>query len=131
MRAIIYVLVFFSATLYAQQTSPYAEFYSLSADSARIVDKLRLTGAGMKVKIFASTGKELNARIVQAEVSLVHNTTVVKTMNINDTNKIYFGEILPYTRPGNRILIRIKKVDNMDRKTSVYLSKTDFSFTLE
>jgi hypothetical protein len=131
MRTLIYGLLFCAVTAYAQQTSPYAEFYKLSGDTARIQDKFRITSGGMKAKVFTAAGKELNAKIIEGEVSLVQKGTVVRTFKIKDSNKIYFNEILPYTRPGDRIIIKIKKVQDLDRKTAIYLNKTDFPFTLE
>jgi hypothetical protein len=131
MRTLIYGLLLCAATAYAQQTSPYAEFYKLSGDTARIQDKFRITSGGMKAKVFNAAGKELNAKIIEAEVSLVQNATVSRTFKVTDSNKIYFNEILAYTRPGDRVIVKIKKVQDLDRKTSVYLNKTDFSFTLE
>jgi hypothetical protein len=131
MKTLIYVLLLGATTAYAQQTSTYAEFYKLSDDTARIQDKFRITSGGMKAKVFTAAGKELNAKIIEGEVSLVQKGTAVRTFQIKDSNKIYFNEILPYTRPGDRVIIKIKKVQDLDRKTSVYLTKTDFSFTLE
>jgi hypothetical protein len=131
MRALIYGLVFFSTTIYEQQTSPYAEFYSLSADSVRIVDKIRLTGAGVRVKIFASTGNQLNAKIKEAEVSFVQKGTVVRTVTLKDRNEIVITEFRSIASPGDKIIIKIRQVENIDRKSPVYLSKTDFSFTLQ
>jgi hypothetical protein len=130
MRTLIYVLVFFSTTLYAQQTAPYAEFYTLG-DSIRVLDKLRTSSVGVNVKIFSAAGRVLNARIKQGEVSFVQRGTVVRTITIKDTNEIVISEFRNVASPGDKVIIRIRQVEDLDRKSSVYLSKTDFSFVLQ
>jgi hypothetical protein len=131
MRTLIYVLLFVTTTIYAQQTSPYAEFYALSGDTVSVLKKVRIMGSGIQAKIFSSTGKELNAKIKQAEVSFVQNATVVRTITIRNSNRIYINEFRAVARPGDKIIIKISSVENLDRKSPVYLSKIDFSFTLE
>jgi hypothetical protein len=130
MRALIYVLLLFTTTIYAQQTSPYAEFYTLG-DSMRVLDKLRTSSAGVQVKIFTAAGKELNARIKLAEVSFVQKATVVRTVTIQDQNEIILTEFRINASRGDKIIIKIQQVENLDRKAPIYLSKTVFSFTLE
>jgi hypothetical protein len=131
MRSLFYLLVFFTAAAYAQQTSPYAEFYGLIGDSTRIQEKFRITNGGIKAKVFSTAGKQLNAKIIEGEVSLVQKSVVERTFKIKDSNEINFNEILAYSRPGDRIIIKIKSVMDLDRKKPVYLGKADFSFTLE
>jgi hypothetical protein len=129
MKTLVFLFLI-SATTALAQTSPYAELY-MSGDTVRIKDKLRLTSGGVEMRIFTAAGKEINARIRQAEVEFVQNATVVRTEKIKDTNKININSFRNLARPGDKMIIRIRQVEDIDRKTAVYLSKSDFSVTFE
>jgi hypothetical protein len=131
MRSLIFILLLFSATAYAQQRGPYAEFYSMVNDTMRIQNSFRITSGGIKVRIFSGAGKELKAKITEAEISLVQKSVAVRTFRISDSNEIYFNDILAYSRPEDRVIIKIKGITDLERKVPIYLSKTDFSFTLQ